>query len=87
MRVDASNPATTVDTLLLEAKALGLYTSGLERLREHLEQGAGAGATALLTALCDLALERRGFQWQAVQRVPTGSGYVEPVMGPVLVCF
>ena len=73
--MDAANPSPAVDALLAEAKALGLYTPPLERLREHLEQGAGAGATALLSALCDLALERRGFQWQAAQRVPTAGGY------------
>lgn len=73
--LNAANPANAVDTLLLEAKALGLYTPPLERLREHLEQGVGAGATAVLNTLCDVALERRGFQWRAVQRTPA-AGWV-----------
>lgn len=85
LRIDANNPSTTVDALLAEAKSLGLFTPPLERLREHLGQGVGAGATALLNALCDLALERRSFQWQPAQREPAAGGYVSTTC--LMPCF
>lgn len=74
-RINAADPQAAADALVAEAKQLGLYTGSLERLRDHLVQGYGNGATALLNTLCDMALERQGFAWQVPQRIAAADRY------------
>ncbi len=76
-RINAADPQAAADVLLAEAKQLGIYTGTLERLRDHVIQGYGNGATALLNVLCDMALERQGFAWQVPQRVAAADRYGE----------